>query len=270
MLSRFSHTKEAGTCPSWSAQLWWLHFQNKSQEISHGRVASLGYSLGGHQQDAHRRMCDRGRVVSTTSSLPPKKFEEARVVPHLLWARPQGRRGPMLAFMHNTEKGQDQQIWWRNSSKPKTHCFTSLVKWWFLEVSWRRVVTKVRPQTCKGSDLQKDSPFQSPAATWYLFSSGRSSEHPHLSKTQNSLKHTTSFLCKPTKKAPSPPPTRKGGHHHVPNHHNRKHLLGGVGNLCRSWSMPQLQHKDYAVKYVSNQTHPAGSRQKAALFPKKF
>lgn len=74
MLSRFSYTEEAETCPSWSAQLWWLHFQNKSQEISHGRAASLGDSLGGHQQDVRGRTCKRERLVSTTSSLPPKKI----------------------------------------------------------------------------------------------------------------------------------------------------------------------------------------------------
>lgn len=49
--------------PADLCNFWWLHFQNKSQEISHGRVASLGDSLGGHQQDARGRMCERKIVI---------------------------------------------------------------------------------------------------------------------------------------------------------------------------------------------------------------
>lgn len=35
-----------------------------------------------------------------------------RILPHLLWAQPKHRGGPVQVFPHHPEKGKDQQSWW--------------------------------------------------------------------------------------------------------------------------------------------------------------
>lgn len=217
--------------------------------------------------------------------LPPfhqKKIRRGeRVLPRFLRAGPQAReRASAGVCAQPAEGARANRFGGEIPQSQNPHSFTSLVKWWFLELSQRAVARKIRPQTCKGSDLQKDSPFQSPAATCYLFSSGRSSEHPHPKKkkkqpTQNGLKHTTSSLWQTHKKGSffSPTPTQRRGDITMP----QINIIGETRQVGQAISLgagpcpsPKTTQWDVSVHVNTQPVSPRRQPAKGSTLPKEI